>query len=179
MRAASPGISQEIIVGFQPEVEDLCWMQQQRENETLLREYSQMVHGSAFWKMIQSHFFNEFAVVLFLISRLLKLNSEYSKKTLTILFDNASIHKSSLIFKVKEFLKIKLLFLPPYSPELAAVEFLFKGVKSITRKLIKQKLIDFSKEDEAKVIMEASSWNQQEVHSKLLDFNNYYGKRSY
>ena len=100
----------------------------------------------------------EFAVVLFLISKLLKLNSEYSKKTLTILLDNASIHKSSLIFKVIAFLKIKLLFLPPYSPELAAVELLFKGVKSITRKLIKQKLIDFSKEDGAKVIMEASSW---------------------
>ena len=55
----------------------------------------------------------EFAVVFF-ISKLLKLNSEYSKKTLTILLDNASIHKSSLIFKVIAFLKIKLLFPPPY-----------------------------------------------------------------
>ena len=99
----------------------------------------------------------EFAVILFLISKLLKLNSEYSKITLTILFDNASIHKSSLIFKVIAFLKIKSLFLSPY-PELATVELLFKGAKSITRKLIKQKLIDFSKEDGTKVIMEASSW---------------------
>ena len=86
------------------------------------------------------------------------MNSEYSKKTLTILFDNASFHKFSLIFKVIGFLKIKLQFLTLYSPELEAVKLLFKEVKSITRKLIKQKLIDFLKEYGAKVIMEALSW---------------------
>ena len=100
----------------------------------------------------------EFTVVFFLISKLLKLNSENSNKTLTNLFDNSSIHKFSLIFKLIAFLKIMLLFPQPYSPGLTAVELLFKGVKSITRKFIKQKLIKFSKEYGAKVITEASSW---------------------
>ena len=135
-----------------------------------------MVHGSAFWKMIQCHCMS--LQLSFFISKLLKLNSEYSKKALTILLDNASIHKSSLIFKVITFLKIKLLFFSPCSPELAAVEHLFKE-KINNKKVHKAKADRFFKRRRSKSNHGSIELNQQEVHSKLLDFDNYYCKRSY
>ena len=51
-----------------------------------------------------------------------------------------------------------MLYLPPYSPELAAVELWFKEAKSLIKRMLPSTITDFSKEKEAKEIMKAVNW---------------------
>jgi transposase len=62
----------------------------------------------------------------------LGLLKERIEKPLTVILDNASIHKSKAIQPIIEFLKTKgltLYFLPPYSPELNRIERLWHKMK--------------------------------------------------
>ena len=47
----------------------------------------------------------------------------------TMILDNAMIHKSALVREAAEKLNIKLVFLPPYSPDLNPIEFGWKDMK--------------------------------------------------
>ena len=54
------------------------------------------------------------------------------KKPMTVILDNASIHKAKSIQHVVDFLKtqgVTLYFLPPYSPELNRIERLWHSMK--------------------------------------------------
>jgi transposase len=62
----------------------------------------------------------------------LGLLKERIEKPLTVILDNASIHKSKAVQPIIEFLKTKgltLYFLPPYSPELNRIERLWHKMK--------------------------------------------------
>lgn len=53
-----------------------------------------------------------------------------------IFLDNASIHKSDSIREAIEAKGAKLVFLPPYSPELSPIENMWSKMKSTIRKLM-------------------------------------------
>src|SRR3990167_3398477 len=53
----------------------------------------------------------------------------YPGKIITLVMDNAKYQKCQLVFSMAKKLKIKLLFLPPYSPNLNIIERLWKFIK--------------------------------------------------
>jgi transposase len=53
------------------------------------------------------------------------------EKTIQIVLDNFRSHHSKLVAKTAELLNIQLIFLPPYSPDLNPIEFIWKSVKRI------------------------------------------------
>ncbi len=57
-------------------------------------------------------------------------------KTIMIIPDNFASHRSADVQKKAEELNIKLIFLPPYSPDLNPIEFLWKSIKRIISKTL-------------------------------------------
>lgn len=53
-----------------------------------------------------------------------------------VIMDNASFHKSEKVKKMIENAKCKLLFLPPYSPELNPIEKFWANLKRLIRKIL-------------------------------------------
>ena len=51
------------------------------------------------------------------------------EKRMVIILDNFRSHHSSIVLKTAELLNINLIFLPPYSPELNPIEFIWKSIK--------------------------------------------------
>lgn len=75
---------------------------------------------------------------------LYKIRHKIKKKRLILIIDNASIHKTK---KVREYCKnhnIKLVYLPPYSPEYNKIEFLWKRLKNMFRR-VQRKYDDIKK----------------------------------
>lgn len=64
-----------------------------------------------------------------------QLVPKLSKKHVVFL-DNASIHKSDNIREAIEATGAKLVFLPPYSPDLSPIENMWSKIKSIIKKLM-------------------------------------------
>ena len=52
-------------------------------------------------------------------------------KRIVIILDNFRSHHSRIVLKTAELLNIKLIFLPPYSPDLNPIEFIWKSVKRV------------------------------------------------
>ena len=52
-----------------------------------------------------------------------------SKKNLNVILDNCPYHKSKKAIEYLKTLKLKLYFLPPYSPSLAPIELMFGWIK--------------------------------------------------
>lgn len=51
----------------------------------------------------------------------------------TVIMDNLSSHKSQAVIKLIESKQAKVIFLPPYSPELSPIELAWSKIKSIIR----------------------------------------------
>jgi len=51
------------------------------------------------------------------------------EKTIVLIWDNAKAHKSRLVRATARLLNIILIFLPPYSPDLNPIEFIWKSIK--------------------------------------------------
>lgn len=49
--------------------------------------------------------------------------------TIVLIWDNARVHWSRLVRATAQFLNILLVFLPPYSPDLNPIEFIWKSIK--------------------------------------------------
>jgi len=67
-----------------------------------------------------------------LVSFLEAVRDANGHRAIIMILDNAMIHKSALVREATEKLNIKLVFLPPYSPDLNPIEF---GWKDMKRKL--------------------------------------------
>lgn len=50
-------------------------------------------------------------------------------RTIIMVLDNCRIHKTEEVFKVADEKNIRLCFLPPYSPQLNPIEYIWKSVK--------------------------------------------------
>lgn len=51
------------------------------------------------------------------------------ERTIIIIWDNAKAHLSRLVRRTAQLLDIILVFLPPYSPDLNPIEFIWKSIK--------------------------------------------------
>jgi Transposase and inactivated derivatives len=51
------------------------------------------------------------------------------KGRICLIIDNFATHKAKKVLKKAKILNIKLIFLPPYSPDLNPIEFVWKSIK--------------------------------------------------
>ena len=58
-----------------------------------------------------------------------KLNDDYMNGKVVLLLDNAKIHKTDDVKNAMKVSKLKILFLPPYSPMLNPIELVFNVMK--------------------------------------------------
>jgi putative transposase len=66
---------------------------------------------------------------------LYQLRHKEKRKRIVLVLDNARIHHAKIIKKYCEEHNIKLVYLPPYSPELNPIEFLWKRIKRMYQKI--------------------------------------------
>jgi len=52
-------------------------------------------------------------------------------RRICLVIDNYSVHRSKMVRKMAAKLNIKLIFLPPYSPDLNPIEFIWKSIKRV------------------------------------------------
>ncbi len=66
-------------------------------------------------------------------------------KDSVIVMDNASFHRKKQLFSIAQEYKHRLIFLPPYSPELNPIEKFWNKLKRLLKKI----LLNFSTFDDA------------------------------
>ncbi|EHP83213.1 transposase [Methanotorris formicicus] len=67
------------------------------------------------------------------IKKIRKANSEYD--AVIVVLDNLPSHKSKIVKELAEELDVFLVYLPPYSPDLNPIEFIWKCLKRFISKL--------------------------------------------
>ena len=78
-----------------------------------------------------------------------KLKAEHPKKHLVVLLDNAPFHKLKMLRTMEE---LRLVFLPPYSPQLNPAERFFEELRKTTANQIFDTLGAHEKKIEKKVV---------------------------
>ena len=86
-----------------------------------------------------------FWIFLGLFKKLLMETRSTSQKLPVLILDNASIHTSNFTKTAINLLNLKVKQLPPYCPEVAPVEHVFRAIKSKLRNRSSTKAIDFNK----------------------------------
>jgi len=94
-------------------------------------------------------------------------------KRICLILDNFATHKAKKVQKKAGSLNIKLIYLPPYSPDLNPIEFIWKSIKKVisitpietTAELIN--LVSGNYMDLAKRISFARNWIWQFLRHKL------------
>lgn len=81
---------------------------------------------------------------------LYQLRHKEKKKWIVLFVDNARIHHAKKVKKYCEQNNIKLIYLPPYSPELNPIEFVWKRIKKVYR------MIQWNYDDIMRWVQEAS-----------------------
>ena len=69
--------------------------------------------------------------------------------------DNASMHRSKTIYKCFKDNHMRVVYIPPYIPELAPIERLFSILKHLTMKRSRRKLINLKLNEADKMINKA------------------------
>jgi len=99
-----------------------------------------------------------------------KIKKAYGEKAITIILDNARYQKCKLVMEVAAKLKIELLYLPTYSPNLNLIERLWKFVKYDC--LYSKYYDDFSKFKQAIMLsLEEAQIKKKEKLKSLLTLN--------
>ena len=60
-----------------------------------------------------------------------EIRDQNPEKNILIILDNFRSHHSKFVAETAELLDIRLVFIPPYSPDLNPIEFIWKSVKRI------------------------------------------------
>lgn len=63
-----------------------------------------------------------------------EIRSKNSTKNIIIVLDNFRSHRANFTLDFAEKIDIKLIYLPPYSPDLNPIEFIWKSIKKVISK---------------------------------------------
>ena len=101
------------------------------------------------------------------VCELLRKLAEKSTRSITLVLDNARYQRCDLVTKLAAELKIELLFLPPYSPNLNLIERLWKLVKKECLYNIYYENFALFRERIQTFLQKMNEKNQQELNSLL------------
>ena len=101
------------------------------------------------------------------VCELLRKLAEKSTRSITLVLDNARYQRCDLVTKLAAELKIELLFLPPYSPNLNLIERLWKLVKKECLYNIYYENFALFRERIQTFLEKMNEKNQQELNSLL------------
>ena len=101
------------------------------------------------------------------LSRLLVVLDTMFKTKWHLFKINASIHHGKILKKLAAQEDLKMIFLPPYSPELAPVEIVFAVIKAKIRRSIGKTKCNFQKDEGKKTIIAALSEISKETVYKI------------
>ena len=87
----------------------------------------------------------KFWIFLMLLKKFIEIWTPIKAENVILTMDNAVIHHSKITLKAVTALELKILLLPPYSPSLAPVEWVFGICKKKLAATQKWKLINFGK----------------------------------
>ena len=109
-------------------------------------------------KNTTAYYFNEFIAD---VNKYIKLKDYYKKKTMTVVLDNARVHKTSeVIHKISNTFE-NVTFIPPYTPQFVPVELFFGMIKSKIRSLVFDKTKNYSTEKLKEIIKAKIKENSQ------------------
>ena len=83
-----------------------------------------------------------------------KFEAQTIRQTI-IIMDNVPYQKSKLVQKVLREWKVNVFYLPPYSPELAPIELLFRSLKAKLKRRKEQMNISFNSQEGIYVVCKA------------------------
>jgi putative transposase len=104
---------------------------------------------------------------------LLKVRCNNPMNRICLIMDNFATHKAKKVREKAGELNIELIYLPPYSPDLNPIEYLWKSIKrvvSISKIENKQELVDIVRErfiDLAANLSMARMWIPRFLYDKL------------
>ena len=124
----------------------------------LLREYARAPKGQKIYEKIKGRKYQRTSIVAALCGRKIIAPLEYQgtmhgdffeewfeKQLLpelsegdVIILDNASFHRKKRLYKIAKVHNIKIIFLPPYSPELNPIEHFWHWLKKTTADTLKK-----------------------------------------
>jgi len=81
------------------------------------------LNGQSVYSAKESHKKEDVANFLY------EIRKKNSEKTIVLIWDNARAHWSRLVRRTAQMLDIILVFLPPHSPDLNPIEFIWKSIK--------------------------------------------------
>ena len=94
-------------------------------------------------------------------------------RRICLIIDNYSVHKAKKVRRRAKNLNIKLIYLPPYSPDLNPIEFIWKSIKRVisTSQAINKEELSYLVKDNfntlAKSLSFARNWMWQFLRNKL------------
>ena len=95
-----------------------------------------------------------------------KVSIEYIGKPIFMILDNASYQKCEVVQKLAASLKITLIYIPPYSPNLNLIERLWKHTRSRLRTKYYDNFIEFK--EKINSIIENTGKSDKEIIDKLI-----------
>jgi len=95
-----------------------------------------------------------------------KLSEEYAGKAIHLILDNARYQKCKVVQELAAELKITLVYIPPYSPNLNLIERLWKFTKSRLRTRYYDQFDEFSKKIDT--IIDNTSKGDKQLIDKLI-----------
>jgi putative transposase len=103
-----------------------------------------------------------------------EIRDQNPEKRILIILDNFKSHHSKLVVERGDMLNIRLVFIPPYSPDLNPIQFIWKSVKrivSITSINSEMDLKNTMKEGFLRLSCNKSfarSWNRKFLNKSIL-----------
>ena len=101
------------------------------------------------------------------------VRSANGDRTVVMILDNCMTHRASAVRELAESLDIRLVYLPPYTPHLNPIEFIWKSLKRVVSKNMFADRDQLVREMEARFIEEASKptyagWWRSVFYPELL-----------
>ena len=116
---------------------------------------------------INSNVFIEFVDEL---RKFINSKDYYKDKTILLLIDNASYHKTKPVVEKLRWISRLIIFIPPYSPQFNPIELFFAALKAKIRRLRIERALKLSTEAGRQGVVDAINQIKPSIVSLLLEY---------
>jgi len=137
-------------------IEQIAYVDEMGMDQFLYREYGWSERGKPLMGTVSGHKYQRTGIVAAQMNKAILAPLQYDgtmdsvlfeawfatcllpslPKNTVIVMDNASFHRKSKLYPLAEQAEVRLVFLPPYSPELNPIEHFWAWIKRYLRKIL-------------------------------------------